>query len=255
MEISSIMNAVFELAKNEVILVVAFIVVAFLLFKIFKMLGEIIGVAIISAAIPLILANVFKVPIALTLNTFLFFMLVGVGALLLVKAFNLITAPFKLLTGIFSSKIGIISLVIAIGLASWFFYFSSPVNLPVEMGGKIDRSCFSDSDCSYARIDCCDFCSTGMAVNRRSYELINSEKQKRCNINSCPASNCSQPSIITGNILSSDPGIECYQGKCMPELNCVQLCSYFSQNKTSFIAETAKNLYLTETEILERCGC
>ena len=250
MDIASLLRPFLGILGNEIFLAILFVLFVVILFRIFKLMTEIVAVAVISALFPLFLSSVLKIHIALTPNTFLFFIVLGVGLLLAYKAFSIVKAPFKIL----GTKMGLL-LLAAIALAAvWYFFFSAPAE-PGAIMQYADRNCTTAEDCTFARIDCCDFCNAGMPVNKRSFELINSEKQKTCEFARCPYTLCVSPQEASGGILPSPITPACISQMCSVELNCTVLCNYIASGETGFINSTASNIYLNVSEVESLCSC
>jgi hypothetical protein len=229
---------------NEIFLVFLFIAFAIILFKVFKLVTEIAVVAIISAFFPLVMARLFGMSIALTPNTFLFFIVLGVGLLMAYKAFGLVKLPFKLL----GSKVGLAVVLIIAVAAVWFFF----INKPFSVEGMINRNCTTAFDCQIVTPECCNPCKLGMPVNKMSYEIIQSEKMKKCDFSQCEKLNC-QATRIDG--ISEGPVMQCLNNTCTVELNCTKLCDYKINNSIESINSVANTLYLNASELLSQCSC
>lgn len=255
MDMAAFLKMFVEIAGNEVFLLFLFAAFVIILFKIFKLATEIIAVAVISALFPIFLTSILKIHMALTPNTFLFFIVLGIGLLLLYKAIGIISAPFKILKAVFTSKLGIVAVLLIGAAIVWLMYFRAPAEQPFAFGVNISRNCSSSFECSFATPVCCPDCNIGIAVNRLTFDMINSARIKNCDFTKCSAGECITPDVASGNILPANPVPTCSNSTCSVEMDCIKLCVYKASAETAYINATAAMLYESPSELETRCGC
>lgn len=255
MDMATFIKMFVEIAGNEIFLLFLFIAFVIILFKVFRLATEIIAVAVISALFPVFLTSILKIHMALTPNTFLFFIVLGVGLLLLYKAIGIIAAPFKLLKALFSSKLGIVAVLLIGAAIVWLFYFHAPAETQFAFGVNVSRNCSSAFECSFATPVCCPDCNIGLAVNRLTFDMINSARIKNCDFMKCQAGECMTPDIGSGGILPANPVLECTNSTCSASMDCEKLCYYKASGETQYINATASLLYAETTELESKCGC
>ena len=114
MDIVSIFSGMFSAAgQNMILLAILFIVFIYVMKKLFSLFFESILIVAMAVLFPFILVRFFSVPLALETETYLFFIAVGLGLLVLHKLVKI---------GVFLGKV--LSLIVRIITAPFRWLFS-----------------------------------------------------------------------------------------------------------------------------------